>query len=151
MPSRGTKRLLLTIFLATQAAFLKYRRSAIMTRGWSSGKVPRGTSGTRTAPPLFDALTATAHDLQKALSDGKLKSTDLVQEYVWRTEEYNGYLHAVAQYAPGAYERAQKLDEQRASGQVIGPLHGIPVLLKVCSARSPYHISSTAYRPRIQY
>ncbi|KIV88454.1 hypothetical protein PV10_08137 [Exophiala mesophila] len=102
-----------------------------MTRGWSAGKLPRGTSGIRNAPPLFDALTATAHDLQKALADGKLRSTDLVQEYVWRTEEYNGYLRAVAQYAPNAYERAQELDEQRTSGQVAtGPLHGIPVLLK---------------------
>ena len=132
MPLRGTKRLLLTVILATLATFFRYRRTANMTRGWSAGKVPRGTSGIRTAPPLFDALTATAHDLQKALADGKLKSTDLVQEYVWRTEEYNGYLRAVAQYAPNAFERAQELDDQRASGKVaIGPLHGIPVLLKV--------------------
>ncbi|OBT77497.1 hypothetical protein VF21_05228 [Pseudogymnoascus sp. 05NY08] len=98
--------------------------------GWKAGHPPTGLAAKRTHPPLFDALTATAHDLQKLLTAGELKSTDLVEEYVWRIEEYNPYLRAVSQYAPGVLDQAKELDSKRAAGEVLGPLHGIPILLK---------------------
>lgn len=65
------------------------------------------------------------------MKDGKLKSTDLVEEYVWRSEQYNSYLNAVFEYAPGVKQRAVELDAARENGQFFGPLHGVPVLLKV--------------------
>lgn len=98
---------------------------------WKPGNLPKGVHAQRVQPPLFDALTATAHDLQELLIAGKLKSTDLVEEYIWRIEEYNSYLRAVDQYALNVMERAREMDESRAAGQFLGPLHGIPVLLKV--------------------
>ena len=103
----------------------------LLAHAWKAGHPPLGVSAKRQHPPLFDALTATASSLQQLLNDGKLKSTDLVEEYVWRIEEYNPYLNAVSQYAPGVMEQARIADERRAAGVSIGPLHGIPVLLKV--------------------
>jgi amidase len=97
---------------------------------WKAGSPPAGV-GFRTAPPLFDALTATAHELQAQMAAGALKSTDLVREYVWRIEQHNGRLRAVAAYAPHAMARAREMDERRAAGEACGPLHGIPVLIKV--------------------
>lgn len=97
---------------------------------WKSGKLPHGI-GARTREPLFDALTITAHELQALLVAKTLKSTDIVKEFVWRIEEYNPYLNAVFEYAPGVLQRASELDVARANGQFLGPLHGIPILLKV--------------------
>ena len=85
----------------------------------------------RSHPPLFDALTATGHELQKLLIDGVLTSVNLVEEYVWRIEEYNPYLHAISQYSPSVLAQAKEMDAKRAAGTYLGPLHGIPVVIKV--------------------
>lgn len=44
--------------------------------------------------------------------------------------EVNGTLHVVTQLNPDALSIAADLDAQRAQGKILGPLHGIPVLLK---------------------
>jgi hypothetical protein len=96
---------------------------------------PAGVGIRRAQPPLFDAVKATAHSLQKLMVDGNLRSTDLVEEYVWRIEKYNGYLRAISEYAPNVMHRAREMDNKRAAGEFLGPLHGIPVLLKVIRAQ----------------
>ena len=98
---------------------------------WKQGHVPSGLTSARSHPPKFDTLTSTMHGLQTLLTNGELKSIDLVQEYVWRIEAYNGYLCAVSEYASDVASQAHALDEKRAAGEFLGPLHGIPVLLKV--------------------
>lgn len=98
---------------------------------WKPGKPPRSVVRHRRGPPLFNTLTATAYDLQQMMIAGTLKSTDLVEEYVRNIEEHNGYLRAVSVYAPVALERAQELDAKREAGEFLGPLHGIPVFIKV--------------------
>ncbi|KAI3336488.1 putative glutamyl-tRNA amidotransferase subunit A [Xylariaceae sp. AK1471] len=80
----------------------------------------------------LDLLTATAGDLEAALSDGRLTSENLVSEYLSRIEKYNGYLRAVISTPPKRHvlKIARDLDLERAAGQVRGPLHGIPIILK---------------------
>jgi amidase len=80
---------------------------------------------------LFDTLLATAASLQKSLTNGTLKSAQIVEEYHRAYNKYNGYLNAVYQLAPGAMARAKEMDNLRAQGSVLGPLHGIPIILKV--------------------
>ncbi|KAI1631317.1 amidase family protein [Biscogniauxia mediterranea] len=80
--------------------------------------------------PKFDPTTTSASALQEMLTSGKLTSVEILNEYYRRILTYNGYLKAVYQLAPGAVDRAKALDSQRASGTVLGPLHGIPILLK---------------------
>jgi hypothetical protein len=130
----NSKYLVATVFIALSIYFNIPSRNMSGVRlanAWKAGHPPTGISAQRQHPPLFDALTATAGSLQQLLNDGKLKSTDLVEEYVWRIEEHNLYLHAVSQYASGVMEQARIADEGRAAGVSTGPLHGIPVLLKV--------------------
>lgn len=98
---------------------------------WKPGHPPRGVVLERQGPALFDPLTATAHELQKMMISGTLKSTDLVEEYVRQIEKHNGYLRAVSEYAPSALKQAQELDAKRQRGEFLGPLHGIPVLINV--------------------
>ena len=40
------------------------------------------------------------------------------------------YLEAVIEVNPDAQDIAAQLDDERAEGQVRGPLHGIPVMVK---------------------
>lgn len=79
----------------------------------------------------FDSLRATADYLQKELTAGRLTSTQIVEEYHRSIERYNGYLNAVYELAPHAMTRAQEMDKLRSEGRVLGPLHGIPIILKV--------------------
>lgn len=80
--------------------------------------------------PRFDPRTTSAAALQELLSSGKIKSVQILNEYYRQILAYNDYLKAVYQLAPGAITRAKELDALRASGNVLSPLHGIPVLLK---------------------
>ncbi|KXS96893.1 hypothetical protein AC578_6229 [Pseudocercospora eumusae] len=80
--------------------------------------------------PLFDTLRTTAADLQAALTEGMLTSVQIVEEYHRAIVKHNVYLKAIYELAPGAVHRAREMDDLRSQGQVLGPLHGIPVVLK---------------------
>jgi amidase len=67
------------------------------------------------------------------MASGKLKSEDLTKEYIARilALDQNGPgVNAVIQLNPDALEMARNADKLRKKGTVLGPLHGIPVLLK---------------------
>jgi len=50
--------------------------------------------------------------------------------YIARINEVNPILNAVLEINPDALAIAADLDAKRAAGNVIGPLHGIPILIK---------------------
>ncbi len=79
----------------------------------------------------FDILSATAGDLQRMSAVGSIRSVHIVDSYFAQIEKHNDYLHAVLETAPTARAAAEELDQERLKGKVRGPLHGIPVLLKV--------------------
>lgn len=73
----------------------------------------------------------TVPELQALMDNGELTSVDLVVYYLERIQRYDvDKLNSVLELNPDALEIAQALDEERAAGNVRGPLHGIPVLLK---------------------
>ena len=82
----------------------------------------------------LNVLTATAVDLRRAYEEGPLTSESAVIEYLNQISTCNDYLHAVIATAPREtlLERARLLDKERLDGKVRGPLHGVPVLVKVC-------------------
>ncbi|EGX87737.1 glutamyl-tRNA(gln) amidotransferase subunit A, putative [Cordyceps militaris CM01] len=87
----------------------------------------------------FNVLTATVTDIEELLNDGTLTSEVVVTEYLKQIDRCNGYLHAVLAVAPKELliERARFLDHERAAGRVLGPLHGIPLLIKDNIATHP--------------
>ncbi|KAM3514719.1 hypothetical protein MY11210_001690 [Beauveria gryllotalpidicola] len=83
---------------------------------WSTGRFP----------PLLDA---TLDELRRGLDGGQFTSVDLTKAYIARINEVNEQLHAVNEINPDALAIAAELDQERVKGKV-GPLHGIPILLK---------------------
>jgi amidase len=68
-----------------------------------------------------------------ALNSGEISSQTLVTLYLERIEtiDKNGpRLQSILALNPDALAIAQKRDQQRAAGEIMGPLHGVPVLLK---------------------
>jgi amidase len=73
----------------------------------------------------------TIPELQSLMDSGELSSVELVVYYLARIQRYDvDKLNSVLELNPEALEIAQVLDEERAAGNLRGPLHGIPVLLK---------------------
>ena len=81
-----------------------------------------------------DLVEATVDDLQEAYESGEATCREVVNQYLDRIEAYdrNGpELNGIIRVNPRARERADELDQELdASGEFIGPLHGIPVLVK---------------------
>ncbi|KAK2808642.1 hypothetical protein FQN50_004506 [Emmonsiellopsis sp. PD_5] len=68
--------------------------------------------------------------LQQYLSERTFSSRDLAECYLERIQRLNGLLKAVIQVNPDALSIAERLDRERERGEVRGPLHGIPFLVK---------------------
>src|SRR5450759_549525 len=75
----------------------------------------------------------TVAQLQAEMASGKLTSENLTREYISRiiALDQNGPgVNAVIELNPDALEMARHADKLRKKGIVLGPMHGIPVLLK---------------------
>jgi amidase len=82
----------------------------------------------------FHLEEATISDVHAAYLSGATTATRLVQAYLERIQAYDQAgpkLNVVIFLNPRALEEAVALDEHlRTTGKFVGPLHGIPVLLK---------------------
>jgi len=74
----------------------------------------------------------TVAQLQEEMASGKLNSVTLTQFYINRilSLDQKGGVNSVIELNPDALAMAKNADALRAQGTVLGPLHGIPVLLK---------------------
>ena len=76
---------------------------------------------------------ATVEQLQKLLNTGKINCVQLTQLYLDRIAAYNKKgpaLNAVIELNPDALTIARQCDAERKQNRKLGPLHGIPVLIK---------------------
>ena len=83
--------------------------------------------------PEFRLLETTIADVQSAMKDGKLTARQLVDMYLSRIDAYDKKgpaLNAVILVNPKAREIADELDAKFKATGPVGPLHGVPVLLK---------------------
>lgn len=73
-----------------------------------------------------------ACDLADAIASGELSATDTVKACIERMRATNGTINAIVEdLGDEALQRAAQLDEQYARTGVTGPLHGVPVTIKV--------------------
>ena len=78
----------------------------------------------------FDVVEATIPRMQQAMEEGEVTSRELVEAYLVRIATYEERVNATIAVNPRALAIADSLDRLRAAGQLLGPLHGIPVALK---------------------
>ena len=88
-------------------------------------------------PRPFELEELTISDLQEGLKSGKFTARSLVEKY-WirisdidmRDDPGHPVLNSIIEMNPEALAVADKFDQERESGKVRGPLHGIPILIK---------------------
>lgn len=80
--------------------------------------------------PFPSLIDVDLEDLVTGLESGLFKSVDLVKAYTARINEVNSTLHMVTELNPDAIDIAANTDALRANGTILGPLHGIPILIK---------------------
>ena len=74
-----------------------------------------------------------------ALRAKKVSSVELTREAIRRIEKYNPTLNAFITVVPEqALARAAALDEELRHGGDRGPLHGVPVRIRISSAPKAY-------------
>jgi amidase len=84
-------------------------------------------------PPGRDLEEVTIAELQRRMARRQLTSEELVEAYLDRIEAIDRRgpkLNSVIEVNPDAERIARALDRERRAGNVRGPLHGIPILLK---------------------
>ena len=113
-------------------------RRALLQLGVGASVVAVGMRGSASlaAPPAADAggafplEEATLDELQRRMQTGEETSRTLTEKYLERIRVLDPTLHAVLETNPDALGDASVLDAERRVGNIRGPLHGIPVLLK---------------------
>lgn len=100
-----------------------------------------GTEGAAEMPVVADAVSyaptgwtsKSLPEIAAALQNGEVSSEDMVKAYLERIEKVDRSgptLQSVLSVNPEALEQARALDARRAAGNLAGPLHGVPILLK---------------------
>lgn len=108
--------------------------------------VPPSASANSAVPSNFELDEVSLADITRGLQQGKWTSAHLVELYLARINavDQNGpQLRSVLALNPDAAAIAVQLDRERKSGQIRGPLHGVPIFVKDnIETRDP--ISTTA-------
>ncbi|KAK9796922.1 putative Amidase [Seiridium cardinale] len=78
----------------------------------------------------FELEEATIDQMQAAMAAGNLTSVQLVMCYMLRNFQTDDYANAMIQVNPDALAIAAQMDAERAAGNMRGPLHGIPFIVK---------------------
>jgi amidase len=110
--------------------FVTFLACALLAGSAISASAPAPAQATA-APTQFNEKTVA--QLQAAMAAGQLTSVELTNFYVNRIlalDQGGPGVNSVIELNPDALSMAQGADDLRARGQVLGPLHGIPVLLK---------------------
>ncbi|RYL88849.1 amidase [Sporolactobacillus sp. THM7-4] len=85
----------------------------------------------RTRP--FDIEEATIDKMQKALKQGRITSKELVEAYldrIRRLDQDGPKIHSILELNPDALHEAEASDVRRTVTRNLGPLFGIPVIVK---------------------
>jgi amidase len=84
-------------------------------------------------PTAFTLEEADISSLQQRMKSGELTARQICEQYLTRIKDIDQsgpMLNAVIELNPDALSIADERDRERASGQIRGPLHGIPILIK---------------------
>jgi amidase len=106
--------------------------AALAPAAGAAGSGPTGSPARdcRARVAGLDLQSASFADLEKAMAAGRLTSRDLSAAYLNRIKAYDGPTNSIRALNPHALQDAARLDAERKSGHLRGPLHGLPIVLK---------------------
>jgi aspartyl-tRNA(Asn)/glutamyl-tRNA(Gln) amidotransferase subunit A len=79
---------------------------------------------------LIDIVELTLAQAQDAMASGTVTSEALTQAFLDRIAIYNDTYKAICFLNPAALDDARAIDRRRAAGEALGPLAGVPVVVK---------------------
>lgn len=79
---------------------------------------------------LGELVEVSIAQLRAAMAGHRTSSREITSGYIERIRRLDPKLHSVIEVNPDALSIADALDDERQSGHLRGPLHGIPILLK---------------------
>jgi Asp-tRNA(Asn)/Glu-tRNA(Gln) amidotransferase A subunit family amidase len=80
--------------------------------------------------PDIDIVELTIADVQKGFLAGRFTSESLTRLHLERIEAYEPFYNAFTFMNPNAIAEARAIDERRKAGETLGPLAGVPVVVK---------------------
>ena len=89
-----------------------------------------GCSKEETPPAPYVVEEVSLSQVSTDLAARRTTSVEVTTAYIARIEAMDHALNAVIMIAPDALEQAGASDKRRAAGQALGPLDGVPILLK---------------------
>jgi amidase len=99
--------------------------AAVLSSACSNDE-PAGTA----TPVSYSVAEVPLHRIADDLAAGRTTAVAVTEAYIARIEAMDGPLNSVIAIAPDAVDQAAASDRRRASGGALGPLDGVPILLK---------------------
>jgi Asp-tRNA(Asn)/Glu-tRNA(Gln) amidotransferase A subunit family amidase len=78
----------------------------------------------------LNIVEMTIADVQQGFLDGRFSAESLTEAHLARIERYETYYNAFTYMNPDALADARAIDARRAAGEALGPLAGVPVVVK---------------------
>lgn len=79
---------------------------------------------------MYNLEELTIARFHESLKQGEITCEGLIHAYLQRIEVVDRRVNSIITVNPAALDRARELDVAYAKGGLVGPLHGVPVLLK---------------------
>ncbi|MET4638570.1 Asp-tRNA(Asn)/Glu-tRNA(Gln) amidotransferase subunit GatA [Mycetocola sp. 2940] len=79
---------------------------------------------------MSDIIRLTAADLAAKLQAGEVSAVEVTQAHLDRIDAVDHDVHAFLHVSGSALDTARRIDEQRAAGEKLGPLAGVPLAVK---------------------
>ncbi len=88
------------------------------------------TDVTQATSDKIDLTELTVEKVQAGFANGAFTSESLTKAYLQRIAEFNGAYNAIVFFNDDAIEEARAIDQRRAAGEKLGPLAGVPIVVK---------------------
>src|SRR5437870_4172740 len=80
---------------------------------------------------MTEIVFSTTTQLAAAIRAGHISAVEVLEAHLTHIDKHNPALNAIVTMdAELAYERAREADDALARGEMRGPLHGVPFMLK---------------------
>lgn len=106
------------------------RREFLQMSALAGASVLVGSRTSFAAAAQVELEEATVAGLQAAMASGQTTARKITEGYLARIAEIDKKLNSIIELNPDALAIADRCDAERKSGKRVGPLHGIPVLIK---------------------